>query len=141
MYDYFFKKLAVIQYHFTSSFCIYTILHPHLQYMKDSVSLYLCLANMLAPYVYISFRCTIIQCFYTLHSILNYCKLMAIFLCIVHMFIYLIYFTHSNLCLLIPYPYLAPFPFPLPTGNLQFVFYICKSVSVNLVEYSYVYSF
>ena len=44
----------------------------------------------------------------------------------------LLYVMHSGLSALIPYPYLAPPPFLLPTGNLQFILYICKSVSVWL---------
>ena len=46
----------------------------------------------------------------------------------------LIYFIHSSLYLLIPSPYLA-LPFSLPTGNYQFVCYICESVSDLLYSF------
>ena len=39
----------------------------------------------------------------------------------------LIYFIHSNLYLLITYPYPTPPRFPLPTGNQQFVSSACES--------------
>ena len=36
----------------------------------------------------------------------------------------LIYFIHSSLYLLIPYPYFAPLPSPLPTGTHWFVCFV-----------------
>ena len=40
----------------------------------------------------------------------------------------LIYFIHSSLCFLIPYPYFTSPSLPLPTGNHYFVLYIHESV-------------
>ena len=39
------------------------------------------------------------------------------------------YFTPNSLNLLIPYPCIAPLPCALPTGNHQFVLYVCESTS------------
>ena len=47
----------------------------------------------------------------------------------------LIYFTHSSLCLLIPYPLSCPPRFLLPTGNHWLVLYVCDSVSVLLYSF------
>ena len=62
----------------------------------------------------------VIQNFLRLYSIYSYYKILVIFPVLHHISLYLIYFIHSNLYLLIP--------FPLPTGNYQFVLYICESV-------------
>ena len=59
---------------------------------------------------------------------------MAIFPCAIQ-YILVAYFINSNLCLLIPYSYLVIPRFPLPTGNHQFVLYICESVSVLLYSF------
>ena len=42
---------------------------------------------------------------------------MALFSVLCNISLLLIYFIHSSLYLLIPYPYLAPLHFPLPIGN------------------------
>ena len=51
----------------------------------------------------------------------------------------LIYFVHSSLHLLIPYPQAAPPYFPLLTSNHQFVFHTYQSVSVLLYIYFVLY--
>ena len=51
------------------------------------------------------------------------------------MSLWLIYFMHGSLYILILYPILSLPIFPLLSGNHQFVLYICESVSVLLYSF------
>ena len=54
-------------------------------------------------------------------------KIPVIFPLLYNISLYLIYFTHSNLYFLIPFPYVAPPLSTLPTGNYKVVLSICES--------------
>ena len=69
---------------------------------------------------YISFRCIAWRfSIFVDYTPVSYYKIMTAIPCAVQYIpiAYLLYFTHSSLYLLIPYPYLAPPCFPLPTEN------------------------
>ena len=68
-----------------------------------------------------------------LYSIYSYYKVLALFHELYCLLLQLIYFVHGGLCLLVPFPYLAPPLFPLPTGLFSvsvsfFLFVIIKFV-------------
>ena len=61
------------------------------------------------------------QNFYRLCSTYSYYQILAVFPVLYNISLWLIYFIHSNLYLLIICPYFIPPPFPLPTGNNWFI--------------------
>ena len=63
----------------------------------------------------------VIHNFERLYSIYTYDKILAVFPVLYNISLWLIYFIHSNLYLLIICPYFIPPPFPLPTGNNWFI--------------------